>query len=273
MSVGSLTRDDLTDFHAKYFHPNNAIVGISGDVTKSEIEAMISEAFTGWEQADVAIPEVPELGDSPEPTINYIYKDISQAYISLGHLGISSDNPDRCAVTIMNFILGGGSFTSWITTEVREKRGLAYSAGSGYSHDPFARGVFRAFAQTSAEEYSRALQVMLDQVERMKNEGPTEEELRKAVDSYLNGQVFDYDSKSGMVQRLVNLQFQGRPLDTPEKDMETYASLTVDDIKEAARKYLHGDKLTILVVGDKEKFDKPLEDFGTVREIKLEESE
>ncbi|MCK4538672.1 MAG: insulinase family protein [Candidatus Krumholzibacteria bacterium] len=268
-SVSSVTRDDIVSFHDTWFVPNNAIIGISGDVTKPEIEKLISEAFTGWEQGEVNIPKVPETGGSPDPTVNYIYKDISQAYINLGHLGINSKNPDKCAVTIMNFILGGGSFTSWITTEVREKRGLAYSARSRYSSDPFAVGVFSAFAQTSAGEYSRALQVILDQIERMKTDGPTEEELRKAVDSFLNSQIFDYDSKAGMVRRLINLQFQGRPLNTPEEDMARYAALTVEDIKAAALKYLDMDKLTILVVGDKDQFDRPLSEFGEVNEIEL----
>ncbi len=266
-SVSAITREDLELFHASYFCPDNALIGISGDVTKPEMEKLLGDAFAGWEKAEVSIPEVPKLGDTPPATYNYYYKDISQAYMAIGHLGINSNNPDRCAVEIMNFILGGGSFTSWITTEVREKKGLAYSAGSRYSSDAFAAGTFMAFAQTSAGEYSRAMQIIVDQIAKMKTEGPTAEELKKAVDSYLNSQVFEYDSKAGMVQRLLNLRFEGRPLDTPETDMKKYAALTVDDIKAAAAKYLQLDKLTILVVGDKAQFDRQLSEFGPVNEI------
>lgn len=269
-SVSAITRDDLVAYHQKYYSPRNALIGISGDVTLEEITQKLNDTFTGWEGPEVEVSEVPQAGEIEAENYNYIYKDISQAYMTIGHLGINANNPDRCAVNIMNFILGGGSFTSWITTEVREKRGLAYSAGSSYGADAWAVGSFRAYAQTSAGEYSRALQTIIDQIERMKNEGPTEEELKKAVDSYLNGQVFDYDSKSGMVQRLLNLQFEGRPLDTPEKDMQAYANLTVEDIRAAAQKYLHPNKLTVLVVGNKEEFDRPLEEFGPVKEIELE---
>lgn len=268
-TVEAITRDDLVAFYARYFHPNNALIGVSGDVTKDEITAKLASAFDGWEPTEVEIPPVPQITGEPSANWNYAYKDISQAYMMIGHLGINAKNEDRCAVDIMNFILGGGSFTSWITTEVREKKGLAYSSGARYSADPFALGAFYAFAQTKAEEYSRAMQIIIDQIVRMKNEGPSEEELRKAVDSYLNSQVFDYDSKSGMVRRLVMLKFQGRPLDTPERDMETYAKLTVEDIRQAAQKYLHPDKLTVLIVGDKEKFDRPLGEFGPVNEIEL----
>ena len=269
-SVSAITRDDLVAFHARYFHPNNALVGISGDVTREEIKKELDAVFGDWAKAQVTVPKVPEIDETPVESYSYVYKDINQANIMLGHLGINSNNPDRCAVTIMNFILGGGSFTSWITEEVRVKKGLAYSARSRYGADPFALGKFAASAQTKADEYSRAMRLIIDQIERMKTEGPTEDELKKAVDSFLNSKVFDYDSKSGMVRRLVNLKFQGRPLDTPEKDMERYAALTVEDIRRAAEKYLHPDKLTVLVVGDKEQFDRPLSDFGEVNEIKLD---
>ncbi len=270
-SVGAITRDDLVEFHSRYFHPNNAIIGISGDVTKAEVEREIGEVFAGWKSAEVDIPEVPAVAEGPGNDYYYAYKDINQAYMAIGHLGINSNNPDRCAVNIMNFILGGGSFTSRITEEVREKRGLAYSAGSRYGSDPFAVGVFRAFAQTKADEYSRAMKIIIEQIEKIRVDGPTEQELASAVDSYLNSQVFDYDSKSGMVRRLVNLKFQGRPLDTPERDMEIYARLTVNDILDAARKYLHPDRLTVFVVGDMQQFDRPLSDFGKVTEIELKE--
>lgn len=269
-SVTAITRDDLVDFHGKWFHPNNAIVGISGDIDEAEAEALMARIFDGWEPADAVVPKVPEIVPVFEENWNYAYKDINQAYMMVGHLGINSKNEDRCAVEIMNFILGGGSFTSWITTEVREKRGLAYSSGARFGTDAFAVGAFYAYAQTKAEEYSRALQLIIDQIEKMKTTGPEEEELEKAVDSFLNSHVFDYDSKSGMVRRLVQLKFQGRPLDTPERDMERYEELTVEDIKRVAGKYLHPEGLTILVVGDRERFDKDLGEFGEVNVIELE---
>ncbi|MBN2185652.1 MAG: insulinase family protein [Candidatus Krumholzibacteriota bacterium] len=268
--ISSVTRGDLVEFHDRYFHPSNVLIGISGDVTKDEIEMELGAVFGGWEPKEVEIPVVPEIHVDEKENYNYIYKDINQAYMRIGHLGINSNNPDRCAITIMNFILGGGSFTSWITEEVREKRGLAYSARSSFGADPFALGTFVASAQTSAGEYSRAMTVIIDQIKRMKTEGPTEEELKKAIDSFLNSKVFDYDSKAGIVRRLINLKYQGRPLDTPEKDMEIYASLTVEDIRRVAEKYLHLDKMTVLVVGDKDQFDRPLGDFGEVNEISLD---
>ncbi len=270
-SVEAITRDDLTSFHAAYFHPGKAILGVSGDVTKDEIITKLESALEGWAQAEVVIPEVPAVEPVLEQNWNYAYKDISQAYMMLGHYGINSKNEDRCALQVMNFILGGGSFTSWIVTEVREKKGLAYSSGSRFGTDAFTLGAFYAYAQTKGEEYSRAMQIMVEQIVRMRDVGPTEEEFTKAIDSYVNSQVFDYDSKSGMVRRLVRLKFEGRPLDTPEKDMEKYANMTLEDVRAVAGKYLHPDKMTVFVVGDEATFDKPLSDFGKVNVIDIKE--
>jgi len=269
-SVKALTRDDLASFHKTYFHPGNAIIGVSGDVTKEEIVAALEKALKDWPKADVAIPKVPDIAKAPAPSVNYAYMDINQAYIAIGHQGINSNDPERCAVNIMNFILGGGSFTSWITEKVRSDEGLAYHAASTYSSNAFAKGLFTAVAQTKADAASRATTIMIEQMKRMREEGPTADEVKKAVDSYVNGQVFDYESKSQVVRRLVQLSFEGRPLDTPQKDMETYAKMTVADVKAAAQKYIMPDKLTMLFVGNAKLFDRPLSDWGTVNEIQLE---
>ncbi len=199
--------------------------------------------------------------------------DINQAYISIGHEGINLNNPDRCAVNIMNFILGGGSFTSWITEKVRSDEGLAYHAASRYGADPWTKGLFTASAQTKADACARSITIIENQINRMRESGPTQEEVRKAVDSYVNSQVFDYESKAQMVRRLVELRYQGRPLDSPERDIETYTKLTVADIRGAAQKYLHPDRLTLLVVGNKELFDRPLSEFGAVNDISLAKEE
>ncbi len=269
-SVNAITKEDLAAFHGTYFRPNNAIIGISGDVTKDEIVAALEKALGTWQGADVEIPKVPELETAPASSCNYAYMDINQAYISIGHQGINANNPDRCAVNVMNFILGGGSFTSWITEKVRSDEGLAYQARSRYSADPWVTGTFSAVAQTKGEACSRAIGLIMDLIDRMRVDGPTAEEVEKAVDSYVNSQVFDYESKAQVVRRLVELSFEGRPLDTPERDIETYSKLTVADIRDAAQKYLHPDKLTLLVVGNEELFDRPLSQFGAVNEIVLE---
>ncbi|MCD6380354.1 insulinase family protein [bacterium] len=266
----SISREDLVKFHEKYFHPGNTIIGICGDVTEAEVTSLLNKSFSGWEKADVEIEEIPAVETDESENYNYVYKgDMNQAYIMIGHLGIKNDNPDRCAINIMNYILGGGAFASWISQEVRVKRGLAYSTGSSFNSRNFAKGTFTAYAQTKSGEYSRTINLIYDQIKRMKKEGPTQVEFKKAVDSFLNSHIFDYESKEAIVQRLVSLEFEGQPLDTPEKDMKKYAALTIEDVLRVAKQYLRPDDFTILVVGDKAQFDKPLSSFGEVNEIEI----
>jgi predicted Zn-dependent peptidase len=266
--VKAITKKDLLAFHQRYFHPKNAIIGISGDVTKTEIVEALNKALGGWQPAAVAIPKVPEITDRDKKSCHYAYMDVNQAYIMVGHQGINVNNPDRCALNIMNFILGG-DFTSWITRKVRNDEGLAYSTGSSFRSDPWTKGLFYAYAQTKAGDYSRSLRLIIQQIERMRAVGPTEKEFRKAIDSYLNRHAFDYESKDQIVSRLVRYRFQGRPLDSLERDMETYAGLTRGDVRRVAREYLHPDKLAILVVGSADLFDRPLSEFGEVHVITL----
>ena len=270
-TVTAITRDDLVDFHGTYFRPNNTIVGISGDVTKEEITGLLDEALADWERADVVIEPEPELSLTFEPSVNYAYKDIDQGVIMIGHLGINSSDESRPAVDIVNFILGGGSFTSRITQKVRTDEGLAYAAYSSFSHDPWTYGTFVASSQTRSDATARAAGLIVDLIEEMRDDGPTQEEFDNARDAYLNKQVFEYDSKSAVVGRLVQLKWQGRPLDTPERDVAAIENLTLDDVKAAAAEYLHPEGLTMLFVGDQEKFEQPLSNFGEVNIIELSE--
>ena len=112
---------------------------------------------------------------------------------------------------------------------------------------------------------------MVDIIAEMQAEGPSEEEFENARDAYLNRQVFDYDSKSSIVSRLVQLKWQGRPLDTPERDIEAIENLTLEDVKAAAAEYLHPDGLTMMFVGNQEEFEQPLSNFGDVNTIELSE--
>lgn len=270
-TVSAITRDDLVAFQSSFYRPNNCIVGISGDVTKDEIMGLMDEALADWEPADIVVEPEPELELAFEPSVNYVYKDIDQGVIMIGHMGMNSRDEQRPAVQIVNFILGGGSFTSRITQKVRTDEGLAYAAYSYYSHDPWTYGTFVASSQTRSDATARAASLIVDLIREMRDEGPSADELERARDAYLNRQVFDYDSKVAVVGRLVQLKWQGRPLDTPERDIAAFENLTLEDVKAAAAEYLHPDGLTMFFVGNQEEFEQPLSNFGEVNVIELPE--
>ncbi|MBD3349698.1 MAG: hypothetical protein GF400_10965 [Candidatus Eisenbacteria bacterium] len=269
-TVTSITRDDIVAFHETYFRPNNTLIGITGDVTAGEITALLNEELAAWEPAEVSITEDPPMEPTYEPSVHYVHKDVSQGVILVGHLGANSHDENLPAVRIMNFILGGGSFTSRITQRVRTQEGLAYAAYSFYGDDPWCYGVFAASSQTRSDATARATALMIEIIEDMHENGPTEEEVERAVDTYLNNHVFDYDSKQAIVRRLVRLEWEGRPLDTAERNIDVIGDLTADDIAEVAADYLHPEGLRVLVVGNDEEFEQPLSNFGEVQEIALD---
>jgi len=269
-SASSLTRDDLTGFYDAYVVPDNAIIGIVGDVTRDEVLSKIENALAEWDGDPVPIDPVPEMERDLGRSVHYAYKDINQAVIMMGHLGVNSRNEDLPAIRIMNFILGGGSFTSRITQKVRTDEGLAYAAYSRYGDDPWTYGLFTASSQTRADAAGRAAGLIVEIIEEMKQNGPTEEEFQRARDTYLNQQVFDYESKAGIIRRLIRYEYEGLPLDRPERMIEAIGNMTIEDVRAAAEEYLHPDRMTMVFVGDREQFDIPLSTFGEVHEIDLE---
>ena len=133
-SYEGITAADLKAFHAKYFSPKNVILAVSGDFAKPALKTKIDKFAAGWKGGAVSSPALPKVFPMPEPGVYFIQKAINQGYINLGHLGFEDTNPDFSAVQVMNFILGGGSFTSRITTKVRSTEGLSYNQGSRFTY-------------------------------------------------------------------------------------------------------------------------------------------
>ncbi|NTV80566.1 MAG: insulinase family protein, partial [Candidatus Aminicenantes bacterium] len=130
----SITAGNLQAFHRHYFFPENIILAVSGDFSKADLKSRINKIVAGWKNYKVAPQALPKSFPTPEPGVYFIQKAINQGYINLGHLGLQDTNPDYYAVQIMNFILGGGSFTSRITTKVRSDEGLSYNQGSRFAY-------------------------------------------------------------------------------------------------------------------------------------------
>jgi len=268
-TVSGITRDDIVGFHREYLRPDNAVIGVSGDITGEEAMELLERFLRDWEPGGVS-PDFPEMEYHLAPSVNYIYKDVNQAYIWAGHLAMNSHNEDRPIADIMNYILGGGSFTSWITQRVRADEGLAYSAGSRFGASPWGYGLFYASCQTRSDAAMRALSLMIEQIEKMKEVGPSEEEVADAKESMINSQVFDYESADRIVRRLTWFDIVGLPLDTLEREFESYKAATAEEVGRIGNEYLHPEDLVILVVGNRDLFDRPLEDFGSVNVVEIE---
>ncbi|MDN3514114.1 MAG: insulinase family protein [Candidatus Brocadia sp.] len=267
-SIEKITRDDLIAFHKRFFHPNNVILGISGDFNKEEIIGKLNTVFAGWKKEDNHFPEVPKVEKRFEKAVYYVYKDINQANVMMGHLGIQRKNPDYFPVMIMNFILGGGSFTARIPGRIRSDEGLAYSAFSAFQT---ARdlGVFFVSCQTKLESTNRAISIALEEIDKIRKSPVAKEELTQAKETFVNQFIFRFTTSASIVAQKVDIEYEDLPLNYLETYLDNVQTVTQEDVQRVARKYLHPDEIKILVVGDKEKFDKPLDSFGKVNVIEL----
>ncbi len=267
-TIENITRDDMVTFHKRYFHPNNVIMGISGDFDAQEIIEKIKTVFAEWEEADIDCPEVPAVEKEFQRSINYIYKEISQAHVVFGHIGIHRLNKDYFPIKIMNFILGGGGFTARIPSKVRSDEGLAYSAYSAF-HTPRDLGFFFASCQTKSKSTVKAINLALDEVRKIREEYVDDNELALAKDTYINQFIFKFTSSASVVGQMVGIEYAGLPLDYLETYVDNIKVITREDIARVAKEYLHPDEVKLLVIGDMEQFDKPLTEFGEVNTIEL----
>jgi zinc protease len=266
-SVKGLTIQDLVDYHQHFFVPNSIILGISGDFNKKDLLSKIMQYFGDWKKSSQPLPSQPEVAFTYHPGVYQVKKDINQAYLMIGELGIKRDNPDRYAVGLLNYVLGGGSFTSRLTSRVRSDEGLAYHVGSRFETDSRDYGVFAADCQTKSATAYKATKIITEEIQKIRKEGVTEQELEEARNSIINRLVFNFDTSWKIVSNLMSLEFDGYSPDYYDKYLENYRRVTLADVKQVAQKYLKPDQLTYIVVGKPETFEKSLSEFGKITNI------
>ena len=261
-TIDAISRDDLIAFHDTYYHPENIRMAIWGDYKKKELIKKIEKYFGDWKTAGTEVPLPPSVQYQYTSKVYYIEKkDIPQANILMGHIGGHLLDDDYAARIVMNSILGG-SFGSRLVDNVRSKEGLAYATGGQYSANIEYPGMFYAYAFTKNESAGKAIKEMIKQIKSMQTDPPTDMEMYLGKDGYLNSFVFNFDTKSEIVSRMMNYDFHGLPENLLFKQKDAVENVTAQDVINAAKKNLHPDELQIVVLGNKDDFDIPLEELG-----------
>ena len=259
-TVDRIKRQDLVDFHDQYFHPNNVILSVWGDFDADQMEQTLREQFGDWEApADFDPPTPPEPDAERAHSVNFVQKgDINQSKIRMGHPGeITRRSDDYASVQMMNEVLSGG-FSGRLFQEVRREKGLAYSVGGAYSAGYNRPGRFYAGIASQSASTVEATEAVMTEVERMREEPPTEEELGLAKDSYLNSFVFNFDSEREILGRRATYEYYDYPTDFLQQTRDAIEEVTPDDVLSAAQTYLHPDESHILIVGNGDQFSEDL---------------
>jgi zinc protease len=247
-----LVRNDVVDFYARRYCPNDTIVAVVGDVSEREIKLLLNEYFKGWKNRQQPAQSIAQPPVLDKTIVQKIDKNISQANIMMGNIGISRENPDYYAALIMNYILGGGGFSSRLMDNIRDNKGLAYDVHSSLSARKEA-GAFSVSIQTKNESANEVIEETLKEIGRMQNELVSEAELADAK-AYLTGSFpLKMDTYSKIAGILTAVEIYGLGLDYPKKYPGLINAVTRQDIQRVAKKYLHPDKMAIVVVANQEK--------------------
>jgi len=246
-TVAPLTREDLTDFHKRYYVASNAIVVIVGEVKRADAEAIAERLLSGLEKgaAPPALPAPAPLG--PAETVKQPFPS-EQTHVRAGVLGMTATDPDYFPLYVGNHILGGSGLVSLISKEVREKRGLSYNAYS-YFMPLRELGPFQMGLQTRNDQAGEALRVALETVKEFAANGPSDKELEAAKKNIVGGFVLRLDSNQKLAEQVAVVAFYNRPLDYLAKFTGKVEAVTREDIRRAFRSRIDPDKIRTVLVG------------------------
>ncbi|PQJ36331.1 peptidase M16 [Salinibacter sp. 10B] len=273
-TVERITRQDLANFHDQHFHPSNVILSVWGDFDTDTMKQKLRQQFGDWTAPDgFEPPTPPQPTASREYSVNFVQKDdVNQSTILMGHPGrLTRDDPDYPAVTIMNEVLSGG-FSGRLFQNVRREKGLAYSVFGNYTANYNRPGRFFAGIFSKSATTVEATNAVMHEVERMRQEAPTDEELGLAKDSYLNSFVFNFDTKREILSRLMTYEYYDYPSDFLQQTKSGIEKVTAGDVQRVAKKYLYPEQAHILIVGNRTQFSDSLSALtkdGTVNELDI----
>jgi zinc protease len=267
-TVGAITRQDLIDWHGKYIHPNNMILGISGDFDSAAMESRLRAAFESWPKGP-AFPKNNIQYNPAKPGYYLIPKeDVNQSNIRMVAMGTTRDNPDYYAISVFNEAFGGG-FSSRLFNDIRTKRGLAYGVGGGIGTNFGHPGILQISMGTKSQSTVEAVQAVDEDVTNLTKEPITEDEIQRAKDAILNAFIFRLDSPDKILVERITYEYYGYPPDWLDKYQAEIKKVTAAQVNAVAAKYLHKDQLAVLVVGNTKEFDKPLSSLGPVKEVNI----
>ena len=255
-SIANISATDLQQFHKQFYRGDRMIVSIVGDVTKAEAAEIVQGLLQRVPQSGPAIAKLPEFERSPveplsqrEVTIPF---DSQQAHIALGMTAVTRSNPDYFPLLVGNYVLGGGGFVSRLMSEVREKRGLAYSVFSYFAPGKDA-GIFQAGLQTKNDQAALALDVMSSTISQFIVNGPTQSELDAAKANLINGYPLRIDNNRKLLDNVSSIAWNNLPLETMEVWTKQVEAVSLEQVKTAFQKHLAMDRMKIVVLGAKNK--------------------
>jgi zinc protease len=256
-SLAAITRDDIVRFYREHYTPERAFVAVVGDIERGEFTERLRTLLGSWPKSIGPA----KMAAEPKPmqekiVVKKIDRSVTQASIILGHQGIRRDNPDFYAISVMNYILGGGGFSSRLVERIREEKGWAYDVHS-YFYPGLERGTFQVGLQTKNDTAGQAVAEVLREIRRIRENGVTDQELADAK-AYLTGSFpLRLDTNSKLAGLISTVEYYKLGLDYADRYPVLIGAITKEDVLRVAREYLKPDRYVLVVVGDQAKVALP----------------
>lgn len=247
-TLGKITVADVQQFHAREYLPNQTILVIVGDLTQEQAVALVQTHFGSWKKGTASPYQLKKPASIDRKMVQLIEKDLTQSTIVLGHTGISRTNPDYYAVTVMNYILGAGGFSSRLMDSIRDKQGLAYGIMSQFDSRVMP-GAFFINLQTRTEVTNQAITGVLTEMKGMRDALVTDQELNEAKSFIVGSFPLRVDSSAKLANVLAQVELYNLGLDYFTNYPKAIEKVTKDDVLRVAKHYLDPQHYALVVVG------------------------
>jgi len=247
-TLNKITVADVQQFHAREYLPNQTILVIVGDLTQEQASTLVQTHFGSWKKGPPSPYQLKKPAPIDRKMVQLIEKDLTQSTIVLGHTGISRTNPDYYAITVMNYILGAGGFSSRLMDSIRDKQGLAYGIMSQFD-SRLMPGAFFINLQTRTEVTNQAITGVLAEIKGMRDAPVTDQELSEAKSFIVGSFPLRVDSSAKLANVLAQVELYNLGLDYFTNYPKAIEKVTKDDILRVAKQYLDPQHYALVVVG------------------------
>ncbi|MBO7500537.1 MAG: insulinase family protein [Fibrobacterales bacterium] len=247
--VASATREGILALSKNRFSPDGMLLAVSGRFDRAEMKRLLSEWIESWPEPGGRRAELPELPLRENPGIHLLDYDSEQAHVRIAQPFVKRPHPDYYATSVASYILGEGGFTSRLVSSVRSREGLAYSVYSYAGSSYFERATSGAALQTKAASAGKAVALVFAEMKRLAAEGPSEDELRRAVEGTIASLPSLFDSPENTAEALLVNELYGRSPDHYGLYAQELRKVTAEDVKRVAALYFAPEKMAVTIVG------------------------
>jgi len=268
--VKTVRRAELLKLAAERYSPNRVVFAVSGDFDRDSMLVVMKKFFADWKTPAAKPVAAQSLAFRNQPGVYMVDKAITQANITMAQPFVKRPNPDYYATQLASYILGGGGFTSRLTARIRSDEGLAYSVNSfaGSSYDEVSTTGISL--QTKVASAGFAVQIAFEEIRKLTEQGPTEEEMESAKLSLISSLPGLFDSPEATADNFAQSEIMGRAFDHYRKYPAEIRAITAEDVKRCMRTYFTPEKMTVSLVGPASELQKQ---FPTAKILPLDSLE